>query len=109
MAAGNRDSKIQGEKGPKGRLENGTSVPRERVWSEPPSRHGEMTAQERVRDTKAQGGSFTPVLETPAVASRAGMRPRVTSGGGKGTKAKTEEGGPLEILTPFRQSASEPT
>ena len=28
-------------KGPKGRPENGTSVPRERVWSESPSRHGE--------------------------------------------------------------------
>ena len=53
-----------------------------------------MKTRERVRDTKAQGGSFTPVLETPMVGSKTGMRPRVMNDGSKGTKAKTVDGGP---------------
>ena len=49
---------------------------------------GKMKARERVRHMKAQGGSFKPVLDTPVVGPRAGVRPRVTDGGGEGTKAK---------------------
>ena len=39
-------------------------------------------------NTKARGGSFTPVPETPAVGVRADMRPRVKNGSGKVTTAK---------------------
>ena len=69
---------------------------------------GKMKAWERVKDPKAQGGTFTPVLETLIVGPRAHVRPRVTNGGGKGTKANTEDGGPSEILTPFLRSARVP-
>ena len=61
-----------------------------------------MTFERPSKEKKAQGGSFTLVLETPAVGSSAGVRPRVTNGGGKRTKAKTADGGPSEILTPIR-------
>ena len=59
-----------------------------------------MKTREKVRDTKAQEQSFTPVLETLAVNSSAGMRARVMNGVGKGTKVKTEDGRPSKILTP---------
>ena len=42
------------------------------------------------------------VPETSTFSPRAGVRPRVTDGGGTGTKAKAEDGNPMEILTPIR-------
>ena len=68
-----------------------------------------MKAQDRVIDTKARGGSFTPVPETPVVSVRADVRPRVKNGGGKVTTTKAGKYGPSEILTPFRRSARERT
>ena len=65
-----------------------------------------MKAQDRVIDTKARGGSFTPAPEIPAVGPSVGLRPRVKSGGGEGTVAKVGKYEPSEILTPFWQSAS---
>ena len=41
---------------------------------------------------KAREGSSTPVTETPAVGASADVRPRVTDGGGEGTRATTDEG-----------------
>ena len=43
-------------------------------------------------EEKAREGSSTPVLETPAVGARADVRPRVTDGGGEGTRTTTDEG-----------------
>ena len=67
-----------------------------------------MKAKDRVRDTKARGGSFTPVPKTPAIGPSVGVRPRVKSGDDEGTTAKARKYGPSEILTPFRPLASEP-
>ena len=39
------------------------------------------------KEKKAQRGSFTTVPETLAAGPRAGMRPRLTNGGGEGTRA----------------------
>ena len=44
---------------------------------------GKMKARERVRDMTALGGSFTTVLETPAVGPRADVRPLGEVGGGR--------------------------
>ena len=53
-----------------------------------------MTFERPSKEKKAQGGSFTLVLETPAVGSSAGVRPRVTNGGGnKGGQPKQGSGG----------------
>ena len=41
---------------------------------------------------KAREGSSTLAIETPAVGASADVRPRVADGGGKGTKAITDEG-----------------
>ena len=60
------------------------------------------------RQILAREGSFTPVLETPVAGPRAGVRPRVTNGGGEGTKAKAADGNPTKILTPIRWSARGP-
>ena len=62
-----------------------------------------MKAKDRVRDTKARGGSFTPAPETPTVGARADVRPRVKTGGGKVTTTKEGKYGPSTILTPFLQ------
>ena len=43
-------------------------------------------------EEKAREGSSTPVMETPAVGASADVRPRVTDGGGEGTRATTDEG-----------------
>ena len=84
---GTRRSKVKRAYG-----EASTSILRERVWSKTPLFLRKMKAQDRVKDTKARGGSFTPVPETPTVGARADVRPRVTDGGGEGTRATTDEG-----------------
>ena len=43
-------------------------------------------------DEKAREGSSTPVIETLVVGARAYVRPRVTDGGGEGTRATTGGG-----------------
>ena len=43
-------------------------------------------------EEKAREGSSTPVTETLAVGASAHVRPRVTDGGGEGTRATTDEG-----------------
>ena len=47
-----------------------------------PEKIGEVGGHEE----KAREGSSTPVIETPAVGARADVRPRVTDGGGEGTR-----------------------
>ena len=53
-----------------------------------PGKIGEVGGHEE----KAQEGSSTPVMETPAVGASADVRPRVADGGGEGTRATTYEG-----------------
>ena len=53
-----------------------------------PEKIGEVGGHEE----KAREGSSTPVIETPAVGARADVRPRVTDGGGEGTRVTTDEG-----------------
>ena len=53
-----------------------------------PVKIGEVGGHEE----KAQEGSSTPVIETPTVGARADVRPRVTDGGGEGTRVTTDEG-----------------
>ena len=103
MAAGKRDPAIQGERA---YGEAGTAVPRERVWSEPPSRHEEDEGPgQGWRDEIPRR-----ILHTvPAVGIRTDVRPIRKNGGGKVTTAKAGKYGPSEILPPFRRSAREPT
>ena len=42
-------------------------------------------------EEKVREGSFTPVIETLAVAARADVRPRVADDGGEGTRTTTDE------------------
>ena len=99
MAAGKRDPAIQGERA---YGETGTSVPRERVWSEPPSRHEEDEGPGQGRGYE----SPKRILHTvPAVCVRADMRLIGKKGSGKMTMAKAGKYRPSEILTPFRWSA----
>ena len=82
MAAGNRDPVIQGRRAYR---EAGTSVPRERVWSEPPSRLEEDDGPGHGRRYE----SPRRILHTvPVVGARADVRPRVKNGGGKVTTTK---------------------
>ena len=41
---------------------------------------------------KAREGSSTPVMKTPAVGKGTDVRPRMTDGGGEGTRATMYEG-----------------
>ena len=103
MAIGKWDPAIQGERA---YGEAGTSVPRERVWSEPPSRLEEDDGPGHGRRYE----SPRRILHTvPVVGARADVRPRVKNGDGKVTTAKARKYRPSEILTLFRRSAREPT
>ena len=86
--------------------EAGTSVPRERVWSEPPSRHAED-------EGPGEGQRYEcprRILRTvPAAGPSAHLRPREKNGGGKVTTAKAGKYRPSKILTPFQQSVWKPT
>ena len=85
--------------------EAGTSVPWERVWSKPPS----LLAED---EGPGQGQRYKcprRILHTVSAAGlSARVRPREKNDSGKVTMEKAGKYGPSEILTPFRQSASEP-
>ena len=103
VVARKREPAIQGEKGLRGGRYIGTAG--EGVERATLSSRGEKRPWDRVGNTRAQGGSFTPVPKTRQCVHSGNVRPRVEDSGGKGTKAKVEDGNPTKILTPIRQSA----